>query len=95
MKEFQITTTITVKENGETIVESKQAAGGPDNASEAAAGIYSSDNTQIAEEDAERYNLVSDLANICEYLTDSETIKIRLIINKAQERKSKKEGGEI
>lgn len=87
MKEFQITTTITVKENGEIIAESEQAAGVPDNNSEAAAGVYSSEHVEKTEAETERYDLVSDLAEICEYLTDSEVIKIRLIVSRAQDRK--------
>lgn len=90
MKEFQVVTTITVRESGETIAKNNQAAGAPDNNSEAAAGAYYSDNTEVTDSDMERYNLVSDLANICEYLTDSEVIKIRLIISKAQ--KNMKQG---
>ena len=41
---------------------------------------------QEADED-ERDALVSDLANCCEYLEESEVIKIRLIVSKAQKRK--------
>lgn len=41
---------------------------------------------QEAGED-ERDALVSDLANCCEYLEESEVIKIRLIVSKAQKRK--------
>lgn len=41
---------------------------------------------QETDED-ERDALVSDLANYCEYLEESEIIKIRLIVSKAQKRK--------
>lgn len=56
MKEFQIITTITVKENGEIIAESEQAAGVPDNNSEAAAGVYSSEHVEKTEAETERYH---------------------------------------
>lgn len=41
---------------------------------------------QAAGED-ECTKLVSDLANCCEYLEESEIIKIRLIVSKAEKRK--------
>lgn len=87
MKEIQITTTITVKADGEVLAETKQAAGTPDNESSAAAGdtVYSA-TEEITEEQAERYAVASDLAEVCDYLTESEVIKIRLIIGKAMER---------
>ncbi len=40
-----------------------------------------------AVDEDERDALVSDLANCCEYLEESEVIKIRLIVSKAQKRK--------
>lgn len=87
MKEIQITTTITVKADGEVLAETKQAAGAPDNESSAAAGdtVYSA-TEEVTEEQAERYAVASDLAEVCDYLTESEVIKIRLIISKAMER---------
>lgn len=93
MKEIQVTTTITVKEDGEILAEVKQATGAPDEENEAAAGggIYSDDSQEITEEEAERYAVASDLANICEYLEDSEVIKIKLMIQKAQKRKEREE----
>lgn len=65
MKEIQVTTTITVKEDGEIVTE----------------------------EEAERYAVASDLANVCEYLKESEVIAIRLTIQKAQARKERAENG--
>ncbi|MCM1217237.1 MAG: hypothetical protein NC548_22280 [Lachnospiraceae bacterium] len=88
--------TITIKQDGQTVaglgVEKT-----PDNEGGAAAGykIYSDDDKDITEGEAERYAAASDLANVCEYLEDSEVIKIKLIIQKAQARKERaeKEGG--
>ncbi len=84
MKEIEVTTKITVKEDGEILAEVKQAAETPD----AAAGraIYPNNGEDITEGEAERYAVASDLANVCEYLEDSEVIKIKLIIQKAQAR---------
>lgn len=90
MKEIQVTTTITVKENGETVAEVKQAAGTPDHASES---YIESDDDELTEGEAERYAVASDLANVCEYLEDSEVIKVKLIVNKAQARKERAENG--
>lgn len=42
---------------------------------------------EYTQEEAERYKTASDLANVCEYLEDSEIIKIRLIISKCEARK--------
>ena len=47
----------------------------------------------MTEDEAERYAAASDLANVCEYLEDSEVIKIKLIIQKAQARKERAERG--
>lgn len=94
-KEIEVTTKITIKEDGEILAEVKQAADTPDNESNTAAGykIYSDDDKDITEEEAERYAAASDLANVCEYLEDSEVIKIKLIIRKAQARKERAEHG--
>lgn len=46
---------------------------------------------EITAEEKERLDLASDLANCCEYLEDSEVIKIRLIIAKCQKRKEAEE----
>lgn len=92
MKEIEVTTKITVKEDGEILTEVRRAAGEPDNESNAALGdtIYS-DGEEITEDEAERQAVASDLANVCEYLEDSEVIKIKLIVQKAQERKRRAE----
>lgn len=91
MKEIEVTTKVIVKEDGEIVAEVKQAAGEPDRESDAAAGytIYGDD--EPTEGEAERYAVASDLANVCEYLEDSEVIKVKLIINKAQARKERAE----
>ncbi len=96
-KEIEVTTKITIKEDGEILREVKQAAAMPmvpDNESKPAAGyiIYSDDDDEeITEQEAEQYAVASDLANVCEYLEDSEVIKIKLIIQKAQARKERAE----
>ena len=38
---------------------------------------------EVTQEEEQRFAVASDLANVCEYLEDSEVIKIRLIVNKA------------
>nr|DAM20951.1 MAG TPA: hypothetical protein [Caudoviricetes sp.] len=40
-------------------------------------------------EEAERYAAASDLANCCEYLEDSELIKLKLMIQKCETRKER------
>lgn len=79
MKEVEVTTKIIVKEDGEILAEVKNATEEGDQQLEQSA-------EQAAGED-ERDALVSDLANCCEYLEESEVIKIRLIVSKAQKRK--------
>lgn len=86
MKETQII--VTIKENGETTAS---MTAGEVERQEAAAGV--DEYEEITEQESERYAVASDLANICEYLEDSEVIKIRLIINKAEKRKERTEGG--
>lgn len=44
---------------------------------------------QFTPEEAERYKVASDLATACDYLEDSEIIKIRLIISKCEARREK------
>lgn len=98
MKEIEVTTKIIVKEEGEILAEVKQAADPPDNESREAAGytIYSG-GEEITETEAERYAVASDLANVCDYLEESEVIKLKLIIQKAQARKERagRERGDI
>ena len=90
MNEIQAEIKITIKENGETLTEVKQAAGSPNIESGTAAGYtIHSDNEEMTEDEAERYAVASDLTNVCEYLEDSEVIKIKLIIQKAQARKER------
>ena len=95
MKEIQVTTTVTVKEDGEIVAEVKQAAGAPDHESDTAAGctLYSDDDEGMTEDKEERYAVASDLANVCEYLKENEVIAIKLIIQKAQKRKEREENG--
>lgn len=95
MKEIQAAITITIKEDGETTAEVKRAASIPisklDNESSMAAGYIVHSDDEISEDEAERYAIVSELANVCDYLEDSEVIKIKLIIQKAQVRKERSE----
>ncbi len=49
---------------------------------------------EVTQEEEQRFAVASDLANVCEYLEDSEVIKIRLIVNKAQARKDRAEKGD-
>lgn len=93
MKETEIT--IRIKESGEVSTEVKQEAGAQDCESAAAAGctIYSDDDTEVPEAEAERYAVASDLADVCDYLEESEVIKIRLIIQKAQARREREGKG--
>lgn len=51
----------------------------------------SDEEPQFTPEEAERYKTASDLATVCDYLEDSEIIKIRLIISKCEARKEKAE----
>lgn len=99
MKEIEAAITIKIKEDGETLTEINRAASipvnVPDNEEKAAAGytIYSDDDKELTEGEAERYAVASDLANVCEYLEDSEVIKIKLVIQKARARKERAERG--
>lgn len=42
-------------------------------------------------EEMERINAASDLANVCEWLEDSEVIQLKLIVQKCQRRKERAE----
>ena len=95
MKDIQVTINIITRENGETSTEinSSDSVNIPDNESDMAAGytIYSDDDKELTEDEAERYAVASDLANVCDYLEESEVIKIKLIIQKALARKERAE----
>nr|DAS20902.1 MAG TPA: hypothetical protein [Caudoviricetes sp.] len=45
----------------------------------------------FTKEQSDRYEIASDLATVCEYLEDSEIIKIRLIVSKCKARKDRVE----
>ena len=45
----------------------------------------------FTKEQSNRYEIASDLATVCEYLEDSEIIKIRLIVSKCKARKDRAE----
>lgn len=45
----------------------------------------------FTKEQSDRYEIASDLATVCEYLEDSEIIKIRLIVSKCKTRKDRAE----
>ena len=93
MKETEIT--IRIKESCEVSTDVNQASGVQGNENAAAAGytIYSDDDPDVPEAEAERYAVASDLADVCDYLEESEVIKIRLIVQKAQARKEREEKG--
>ena len=82
MMETQIT--ITIKQDGEIKAEMNTGTGETE---QQAAGA------RLTEQEAEKFAIVSDLANVCEYLTDSEVIKMRLIVDKEQSRKEREENG--
>lgn len=84
--------TITVRQDGETERRTMITADAPDQESAAAAGAEYGEE-ELTEEEKERCAVVSDLADAYEYLEDSEVIKIRLIVQKAQERKRRDERG--
>lgn len=46
---------------------------------------------KFTQEQSDRYEIASDLATVCEYLEDSEIIKIRLIVSKCKARKDRAE----
>lgn len=83
---------ITIRQDGKVVTEmgagtGKTSENGCGNESRAAAG------ETMTEAEAERYAIASDLANVCEYLEESEVIKIRLIVSKAQARRERAENG--
>ncbi len=45
----------------------------------------------FTKEQSDRYEIASDLATVCEYLEDSEIIKIQLIVSKCKARKDRAE----
>ena len=83
--------TITIEQNGQTVV--RLATGEETQENRAAENADFSERGEMTEDEAERYAVASDLANVCEYLEDSEVIKIKLIIRKAQARKERAERG--
>lgn len=90
MKEMQITATIAIKTDGEIIKETTQTKSIPFEDSDTETDhTFHSEDDEITEDEAERYAVASDLADVCEYLEDSEVIRIKLIIQKAQERKER------
>lgn len=93
MKKIEVEAKITIQADGEILAEVKQAEGAPDSESDAAAGYTIYSDNDITEGEAERHAVVSDLADVCDYLEDSEVIKIKLIIQKAQARKDRSERG--
>ena len=80
--------TITIEEDGK--VEA-QLGIGTDEKTQRQTIEPETEEVEITAEEKERLDLVSDLANCCEYLEDSEVIKIRLIIAKCQKRKETEE----
>lgn len=83
--------TITIEQDGKTAAETTAGEETPENRRAAITDF--SEIGEMTEAEADRYAVASDLANVCEYLEDSEVIKIRLIVNKAQARKEREENG--
>ena len=83
--------TITIEQAGKTAVETTAGEETPENRKAAITDF--SEIGEMTEKEADRYAVASDLANVCEYLEDSEVIKIRLIVSKAQARKEREENG--
>ncbi len=83
--------TITIEQDGQTVAG--LATGEKTQENRVAENADFSERGEITEDEAERYAAASDLANVCEYLEDSEVIKIKLIIQKAQARKERAERG--
>lgn len=83
--------TITIEQDGQTVAGLAIGEETPENRE--AENVDFSDGKEMTEAEAERYAVASDLANVCEYLEDSEVIKIRLIVSKAQARKERGENG--
>ena len=83
--------TITIEQDGQTVAG--LATGEETQENRAAENADFSESGEMTEDEAERYAAASDLANVCEYLEDSEVIKIKLIIQKAQARKERAERG--
>ena len=83
--------TITIEQDGQTVAGLATGEGTQEN--RAAENADFSERGEMTEDEAERYAVASDLANVCEYLEDSEVIKIKLIIQKAQARKERAERG--
>lgn len=78
--------TITIERDGEKVAQLGMGEGGaPD------IEPPETDGGEMTDEEAERVAVVSDLANVCDYLEDSEVIKIRLIVQKAEARKERAE----
>lgn len=79
--------TITIEQDGQTVAG--MTTGEETQENRAAENADFSEREEMTEDEAERYAVASDLANVCEYLEDSEVIKIRLIVSKAQARKER------
>lgn len=46
----------------------------------------------MTQEEAERYEAASDLANYCEYMEEAELIKLKLLVERCKARKERAEG---
>ncbi len=90
MKGMQTMTTIRINADGDVLIETGKAEGVPEDMENRRTDV--TEIRQITQEEEERFAVVSDLSDVCEYLEDSEVIKIRLIIQKAAARKERKEG---
>lgn len=76
---------VTIKQDGKKVEEKRWE----EEESYPGYHIYSDDDEEITEEEAERQAAVSDLADICEYLEEKDVIAIKLIIQRARKRKER------
>lgn len=94
MLEIETNIRVRIKQDGEILQETNCSNNDHQGEGDAAAGHREGEEDQerdMSEEEDDRYVVASDLANVCEYLEDSEVIKIRLIVSKAQKRKEREE----
>lgn len=91
MQKIQVATTITIDQDGEIRTKTEQKSGMSDVVEKPSTAAGQDEIIEMSEEEAERYAIASDIANVCEYLDDAEVIKIRLIIKKAEARKQREE----
>ncbi len=68
--------------------EEKKLEFGTDKKDEAAE-VEDAEELQLTQEEADRYEAASDLADCCEYLTEPELISLKLLVQKCQARRER------